>query len=128
MSNPETPAVPRAPKAFIFLLGAYLLLNGGSALYRRDVLGAVFLVIVAIAAWRTVQGGKAASFYLSALLVLGIVGSVRAAASMWTLDPTGALVSAAFAVYLSVLVGYIFLHPGMRALYTKAERAKWTER
>jgi Na+/phosphate symporter len=127
-SNPEAPAVARAPRAFIVLLGAYLLLSAASAVFGGSIFSAIFLVIVGIAAWRTVQGGQAASRYLGGLLILGVIVSVRAVASMWASNPPGAMVSAAVAVYQSILVGYIFLSPGMRALYTKAERAKWTER
>jgi hypothetical protein len=127
-STAEAPAVARAPRVFIFLLGTYLLLSAASALYEKNVFSALFLGIVAIAAWRTLQGSHAASRYLGGLLVLGVFLSLRAAASMWAADFIGAIVSAVFAAYLAVLAGYTFFHPGMRALYTKGERAKWTER
>jgi hypothetical protein len=116
---------PKIPGLFKGLLIAFFVLTVLGDVLSMSMGGLVWLGVMAIAAWRTFEGSRAASRVLAALLVVNAVLMLVAAAMALKHGPVAAVISLALALYMGVLAGYIFFNPAMQAVFRKADARKW---
>ncbi|HEX6703922.1 MAG TPA: hypothetical protein VF169_04110 [Albitalea sp.] len=132
-SPPKATSVPevaekRVPRLFLAMLALYFLIDVLSALFSGGFIYLARTAVVAIAAWRTLQGSRAASMFLGGLFVLGALLALRGAFQVWDVNREVAIGSLVAMAYMAVMAGHVFLSPGMRALYAKADKTKWRGR
>jgi hypothetical protein len=101
----------------IVLLGIFVSVNKG---------GIVWLGVMSIASWKTLQGSRAASRVLGVLLVLNAVLTVVAGVAAFQHNRFAGGFTLAVAVCMGVLAAYIFFNPAMQAVFRKADKKKWS--
>ncbi len=119
--------VPRIPTLFKVLLILFIALDLLGHVIARDFSGLVWLGVMAIAAWQTLKGNRAASRALGVLLVIGTIVLVWGA--LYNFGRGHALdggINLGVAVYTAVLIAYLFLHPTMQAVFRRADSKKWS--
>ena len=121
-------APKRIPRTFLVLLAVYFLLEIAGTIVTGQYIALGRMVVLGIAAWRTLQGSRAAAFFLGGLFVLGVLLSIRTTLALWSSSPSDAIAPLAAMLLMATLAAYVFLSPGMRALYAKADESKWRAR
>ena len=115
-----------APRPLLVLLALYFLLATAGALLAGEPYQLVRPVIIGIAAWRTLQGSRAASVFLGGMFALTTVivgyGALRLAGS----DALGASINATFALFTGSISAYVFFSPAMRAIYARGDETRWS--
>ena len=120
------PGPPGIPLTFKIMLIAFLALALLGLVTSANKAGLVWLGVMAIAAWKTLQGSRAASRVLGGLFVLNAVVTLVSTFPAFRQGTAGGVMVLAMAIYLGVLAAYIFFHPAMQAVFRKAERKKWS--
>ncbi|NDI84381.1 hypothetical protein [Undibacterium crateris] len=129
ISSPVSESVrPRVPRTLIAFLAFYFFCTIVSNLFEGNVPALVLTGIIAIATWRTFQGSRSASRYLGGLFSLATLICMRSAYLNWSPSRETAVIALLTAVYMAVIVGYLFLSPSMRALYIQGDKEKWAGR
>lgn len=118
--------VPRIPGLFKGMLIAFFVVEGLGLVLGRSSSGFVWLGVMAIAAWTTLDGNRAASRVLGCFLAFNVVLVLVAAAAAFQRSAVAGGICVALAIYVAVLVGYIFLNPAMQAVFAKADAKKWS--
>ena len=121
---------PKIPLSFKLLLLVFVFLHVLGSITSLSGSGIVWGGVMAIASWKTLQGSRPASRVLGALLVLTAIVSIVGAVAIFPKSPFDSLVPVAvmgaMAVYLLALVGFIFFHPAMQAVFRKSDAKKWS--
>lgn len=117
---------PRIPTLFKVMLVAFFVVEGLGVLVGRSMGGIVWIGVMAIAAWATLGGNRAASRVLGCFLALNVVLMLVAAASAFRHSALAGGVCVGIAVYVGVLAAYIFFNSSMQAVFGKAEAKKWS--
>jgi len=118
----------RAPRVFLVLLGLYFVLEVAGAVMTGQIILLARMVILGIAAWRTLQGSRSASFFLGGLFAIGTLASGLDAMTWWHQRPNVAVPALLTAVYMAVLAAYTLFSPSMRALYSEGDMSRWRAR
>lgn len=116
----------RIPMLFKVMLVAFFILEGLGILIGRSMGGIVWIGVMAIAAWATLDGNRAASRVLGCFLAFNVVLALVAAAAAFRHSALAGGICVGLAVYVGVLAGYIFFNPRMQAVFGKAEAKKWS--
>jgi hypothetical protein len=116
----------RIPGLFKAMLVAFFVLEALGILLGRSVGGIVWIGVMAIAAWHTLEGNRAASRVLGCFLALNVLLALVAAASAFRHSMIAGTICVALAIYVGILAAYIFLNPAMQAVFGKADSKKWS--
>jgi hypothetical protein len=112
----------------IVLLAIYFLLDILAVIFTGQYLWIARTAILAIAAWRTLQGSRAASRFLGCLFVLNAVVAATDGISLRNGDPVDAIGTLIFAAFIAVIAAYVFFSPSMRLLYVQGDKTRWRPR
>ncbi len=118
----------RVPRTFIALLAIYFLLEIVGSVATGNFLSLARIVVIGIAAWRTIQGGRAASRFLGGLFTLGAVGTLWSVPANWSRSPADAISILVFGILVGSIAAYTFFSPSMRALYVEGDQSRWRAR
>jgi hypothetical protein len=116
----------RIPTLFKGMLVVFFVFEGLGILLGRSSGGIVWIGVMALAAWFTLEGNRAASRVLGAFLALNVVLVLVAAAAAFRHSAVAGGCLVALAAYVGVLVAYIFLNPAMQAVFRAADSRKWS--
>jgi hypothetical protein len=121
---------PQIPLAFKILLIAYIVLHLVGSLLGVSSYGIVWGGVMVIASWKTLGGSRPASRVLGVLLSISAILMLVGAAILVSLGRPGSAVTIAFflglAAWVAVLVGFIYFHPAMQAVFRKSDAKKWS--
>lgn len=120
------PEPARIPGLFKGMLAVFFALEALGLLVGHSLSGIVWLGVMALSAWFTLQGRRAASRVLGCLLAINVVLLLVGAVVAFGQSMAAGALCLGGAAYLGVLVGYIFLHPGLQAVFRKSESRKWS--
>lgn len=120
-------ATPTIPLWFTMLLFLFIGVEVLGHVARADFSGLGWLGVMAIAAWQTLKGNRAASRVLGAMLVLAsVLGLVGAANAFARGHMAYGGVSVGFVVYMAALAACLFFHPALQAVFRRADSKKWS--
>lgn len=121
---------PKIPLAFTILLAIYIVLHVVGSLMSFSGTGIVWGGVLAIAAFKTVQGSRPASRVLGALLVLSAVMALFVVIAAFPKTHADSIVPfvvmLAMMAWLLAMAGFIFLNPTMQAVFRKSDAKKWS--
>ncbi len=111
----------RVPGLFKGQLVALVVLQALSVIARPSVVSLVWVGLTGLATWKTFECHRAASYALSAMLVIDAIMLYAAASGMALSNLAAGGVVLALAVYVLILAGYLILSPSMRAVFRKSK-------
>lgn len=121
---------PQIPLVFKILLVAYIVLHLLGSLLGVSGTGIVWGGVLAIAGWKTLEGSRPASRVLGVLLSISVALMLLGLAVFVSQGRPGSGVMVAVflvtAAWLAVLVGFIYFHPAMQAVFRKSDAKKWS--
>jgi hypothetical protein len=121
---------PRIPLVFKILLVTYIVLHLLGSLLGVSGTGIVWGGVLAIASWKTLEGNRPASRVLGVLLSISVALMLLGLAVFVSQGRSGSGVMVAVflvtAAWLAVLVGFIYFHPAMQAVFRKSDAKKWS--
>jgi len=118
----------RVPRTFLVLLVIYFLLEIIGGIAAGNVISLTRTAIIGIAAWRTLQGGRAASRFLGGLFTLAAALSLWSAIAAWRHDLPTAVAQVVAGALVGILAAYTFFSPSMQALYAEGDETRWRAR
>lgn len=115
----------RVPRVFLVLLAIYFLLEVIGTVSTGNYVWLARTAVIGVAAWRTIQGSRAASFFLGGMFALGMLLTLLSAVTTWGRSPADAIGELIAGVLFAVLAVHTFFSPSMRALYAENDHGRW---
>lgn len=121
----ESVAPARVPLLFTILLVAFFVVTTLTSIAAGQIGAIGWLLVMSIAAWRTLQGGQAASRFLAAMLAVNVAFMALVLWAATGKDAGFVAVAGVIIAWMLALIGYIFMSPSLKALFAAKNRAKW---
>lgn len=113
------------PRPYLVSLAIYFLLEIASILATDNMVFLARTVVIAIAAWRSLRGSRAAAIFLAVMMSLSALFGLYATFTMFAVDPIASIIQLILVAFIASIACYIFFSSKLKAYYAKSSAAYW---